>query len=159
MNRPFEREVSFSLRRRLRGERFELPEACELRLRTALRAELHSADPLVGIRRALQLAAAFDGPLASPSVAARIRAVLQSDRRALKLIREKLLGTRSLDERRAFLRREGRDEAPRAPVLDERATKDTVPLRTLLNPVHGNSVPRANRGKDALGTPMQAKRR
>jgi hypothetical protein len=148
MGRTFECTVLNRLRRGNRGEKFVLPEACASELHDALQAELQTGDPIAVVTRALKLSAALDGKLESPAAAALIRRVLKCDRVALQLIRAKILKPSALDERRAFVRREGRLDTLRAPTFGARAAADAVPLKDLLNPGSGIGprVTRRSRG-------------
>lgn len=142
MKRPFERALLHLVRRSSSGEQFELPVLAELSLEEALAVDLRGADQLGCVSRALQLAAAFDDELESPSIAACIRRVLQNDRRAIEIIRRNQSKLRALDERRAFARREGREVITRAPKFGDRSSSTGLRLKDLLNPAHGASIPR-----------------
>lgn len=138
MKGPLERTIFAQLMKGTGEERFVFRDGAEAKLIAALEKELGGRDAKRGVEHALRLAAAFDGTLASSSAASIIRRVLKSDPRAVKMIREGLLKGSSLDESRAFARREGRESAAmRAPRFGERAPKSTIPLRAILNT--GNS--------------------
>jgi hypothetical protein len=138
MGRPIGEVILDHLERGCDGERFSLPKWIEPLLRRALERELKAADPLAGVISVLKFAEAFDGELDSPSAAARIRAVLRDNPAAVRLIKERLLRSRSLDETRALARQEGRKMTSRAPVFGEGVPAGTMPLRELLRNRRGS---------------------
>ena len=117
-------------------ERFELSTGGRAALVRALEKDLAGPAPLTGVQAALRFAAAFDGELASPSVAVVLRELLRAEPRAVALIRaSRAKATPSpVSKTREFLRAEGRTTHVRAPSLSDRAPPSTVPLRTMIDP-------------------------
>jgi hypothetical protein len=146
---PIEHAILDQLEECSKGERFSLPESSDPVLYFALRSELRGANPVEGMALALKLAEALDVELESPSAAARIRALLQREPEAVRLIREHVLEDGGLDETRLFMRGEGRDAILSAPQFGEREPENATPLRNFLNPVNGRSVPRVVAGADS----------
>lgn len=143
---PFERTLLIELKRDLDGaERFSLPDPALPRLAKVLAQDLNSRDAKAALTRVLQLAAAFDGTLNSPSVAVKLRALLRAEPAAIAMLRSKVFNTRSFDALRAFQKSEARDAKLRAPAFGEKAPEKTVPLRSFLDPV-GPPRPRSQRG-------------
>lgn len=130
----FERALLAELKQGGDTARFEVPALALPRLALALERDLRSPDPEAGLTRALQLAAAFDGPLASPAVAAQIRELLRASPEVLQFLGQRLFGAGAIDRLRAFARSEARAAPVRAPVFGASAPRASVPLRTLLDP-------------------------
>ncbi len=140
-----ERVVMLQLRRGSGEERFELPGSIEPLLSRALDRDLSRPEPLPAIHAALKLAAAFADGLQSPSIAARIRAVLRSDVRAIRLISDRLLNDRPINRARSFAEREGRPISLQAPKESDLVPVDSVPLRAFLDNAGGIRMPRVVR--------------
>jgi hypothetical protein len=147
-----ERAVIDALRPGEGGERFDLPATARPRLARALRSDLAGTSSAAALRTALELAAALDHELDSPSAAARVREVLRSDPDAVALLRAEWLGARPIDEQRLFAKREGRRLSVAAPTMGEGAPPRSIPLRALLDPSgplrgqRGPSVSQRERG-------------
>lgn len=109
-----------------------LPAAAQPRLVRALERDLALPDPTAAIEAALRLAAAFDGEMRSPSVAAAIREVLRADPRAVAVIHERRAQPAPIDAVRRFTRSQGRASVLRAPRFEEQAPSGAIPLRSFL---------------------------
>ncbi len=145
----FERTLLSEMRRGDGQERFDLPEAAMARLRSALEQDLAAPDPMKALVRALQLTTSFDLQLASPSIAARLRALLRGDQSAMEILRTAMFASPPADdELHTYVRREGRDEVLCVPQVPE--PPRSVTLRTLIDP---NAAPRERRHRDRVREP------
>ncbi|MCK6549105.1 hypothetical protein L6R52_24895 [Myxococcota bacterium] len=152
MSSHFERALLAELKKSEGAERFELEASSVSRLVRALERDLDGSDPLGAVQAGLRYAAAFDGKLASPSVAVAIRELLRRDVRAVALIRRSRAQTSSaVSETRRFLRAEGRTAAVRAPSFGAPPPRAAIPLRALIDPgktkpAPGSAAKRSLRG-------------
>lgn len=145
MSGNLDRAVRAQLCEGTNGDRFGLPGGATPVLRAALARDLVERDPRGSILAALRLAAAFDGQLASPGLAAQIRSLLQSDAGAVAIIAASQNKENTLDATRRFVLREGRTVALHAPRLEATAPRGSVPLRSLFD--LSGPRPRATRPK------------
>lgn len=133
MGRSFDRAVKAQLTEGQGGDRFGLQEGAVPLLQAALARDLKARDARDSVLAALRLAAAFDGALTSPGLAATLRGLLQSSPEAVALIRETQGPGNSLDATRRFVLGEGRTVALKAPAVDGPSPRGGLPLRALFD--------------------------
>jgi hypothetical protein len=124
MGRQLERAVLRALTHG-EGERFTFKAGARALLERALKEDLEGPDRLDSVLCALRLAAAFDGSMRSPSAAAELRAVLRTDARVHRLLKNEVIDEKPIDRMRSFLRSEGREVMMRAPVFGARDKGET----------------------------------
>lgn len=137
MARDLERAILANLISGDGDERFALRADAAAALGRALARDLAGPTAEDDVQVALRLAAAMDGTLRSPGVAAAIREVLRAQPAAVGAIRARRArhkASSALDATRRFARREGRAAVVRAPIHDQRAPAGSVPLRAFLEP-------------------------
>jgi hypothetical protein len=137
MARDLERAILAHLTPGDDGARFALRAGAAAALGQALARDLAGPTAQDDVQVALRLAAAMDGALRSPGVAAEIRAALRARPEAVAAIRARRARNApgaGLDATRRFARREGRAAVVRAPMHDQPAPVGSVPLRAFLEP-------------------------
>lgn len=141
MGRNFDRAVQAQLIEGNNGDRFGVAEKAMPLLRAALARDLKETNAADNVVAGLRLAAAFDGALASPGLAALIREMLRASPAAIAAIRGTQTKDSPLDATRRFALREGREVAIRAPKVSAISPRGSIPLRALFD--LGASGPRS----------------
>lgn len=111
MRHFFERALLAALEPGGDGQRFTIPEHAHRALTRALDADLDGAFAEPALDAALRLAAAFDGKMRSPQLAALIRGWMRDNPRAVAVLIARRRAVSPIDAVRRFAEREGR-EAP-----------------------------------------------
>jgi hypothetical protein len=112
-----------------------------------LASVLKGPDAAAEVIRGLALSVALENELRSPSAAIAIHGLLRSDPLVVRLIRLHLLRPAAMDQRRRFLRSEGRDAALIAPRFGDENVDGTLHLSAFLSPIGVRGVSRVVRSE------------
>lgn len=141
-NRPrhfFERAVLAALQRGEGEQRFEIPDRARAQLARALETDVRSPQASEALQAGLRLAAAFDGSMKSPSIAALIRSLMRENKDAVAILKKQRKPAVSIDAVRRFARQEDRP-APALPSIKRAPPPGSIPLRAWIDT--GNTKPK-----------------